>query len=153
MKITKLTVKIGEHTQNVLDVNGENLDVKQLIELATASSATIKIEVPQTSETASMLGRLVYGQPKASPPTDLSDKIDDLCKRRSELELSVRANNVLKDKGIEFVWQIAECSESDLLRLKDFGRKSLNEVKEIMSAMGLRLNMDLSNIKEHLPTV
>ena len=49
--------------------------------------------------------------------------------------------------------KIAECSESDLLKLKDFGRKSLHEIKEIMAEMGLRLNMDLGSIKEHLPTV
>ena len=62
-----------------------------------------------------------------------------------ELELSVRSANCLQNAGIEFIWQLVERSEAEMLKTKNFGRKSLNEIKEILAELGLALGMKLHN--------
>lgn len=56
-----------------------------------------------------------------------------------ELELSVRSDNCLRNAGITTVEQLVTQSSSDLLRIKNFGRKSLIEVEEILASLGLSL--------------
>lgn len=64
-----------------------------------------------------------------------------------ELELSVRAYNCLKNSGIRTVADLVQRTEAEMLRTKNFGRKSLNEIKEVLSSMGLSLGMKLDNLK------
>jgi DNA-directed RNA polymerase subunit alpha len=66
-----------------------------------------------------------------------------LFKRVDELDLSVRSANCLQNAGIEYIWQLVEKSEAEMLKTKNFGRKSLNEIKEILQTMGLSLGMRL----------
>ncbi len=68
---------------------------------------------------------------------------ENLYKRVDELELSVRSANCLQNAGIEFIWQLVEKSEADMLKTKNFGRKSLNEIKDILAELGLALGMKL----------
>jgi len=70
---------------------------------------------------------------------------DDLYKRVDELELSVRSANCLQNAGIEYIWQLVERTEAEMLKTKNFGRKSLNEIKEILEEMDLGLGMKLHN--------
>jgi DNA-directed RNA polymerase subunit alpha len=58
-----------------------------------------------------------------------------------ELELSVRSYNCLKNAGIQTINELVQKTESEMLRTKNFGRKSLNEIKEILYSMGLGLGM------------
>jgi DNA-directed RNA polymerase subunit alpha len=58
-----------------------------------------------------------------------------------ELELSVRSYNCLKNANIQTIGDLVVRSEADMLKTKNFGRKSLNEIKEILGAMGLGLGM------------
>jgi DNA-directed RNA polymerase subunit alpha len=58
-----------------------------------------------------------------------------------ELELSVRSYNCLKNANIKTIADLVQKSEQEMLRTKNFGRKSLNEIKEILHGMGLRLGM------------
>ena len=60
-----------------------------------------------------------------------------------ELELSVRSANCLKNDNIVYIGDLVQKSEAEMLRTPNFGRKSLNEIKEVLSQMGLRLGMDL----------
>jgi DNA-directed RNA polymerase subunit alpha len=60
-----------------------------------------------------------------------------------ELELSVRAYNCLKNASIRTIAELVQRTEQDMLRTKNFGRKSLNEIKELLSRMGLGLGMKL----------
>jgi DNA-directed RNA polymerase subunit alpha len=69
----------------------------------------------------------------------------NLLKRVDELELSVRSANCLQNAGIEHIWQLVEKSEAEMLKTKNFGRKSLNEIKEILAELGLSLGMKLNN--------
>jgi DNA-directed RNA polymerase subunit alpha len=58
-----------------------------------------------------------------------------------ELELSVRSYNCLKNANIQTIGDLVQKSESEMLRTKNFGRKSLNEIKEILSGLGLTFGM------------
>ena len=65
----------------------------------------------------------------------------NLLKSVEELELSVRSYNCLKNANIKTIADLVQKSEQEMLRTKNFGRKSLNEIKEILHGMGLRLGM------------
>ncbi len=60
-----------------------------------------------------------------------------------ELELSVRSANCLKNDNIVYIGDLVQKTESEMLRTPNFGRKSLNEIKEVLSGMGLHLGMDV----------
>src|SRR5436309_7864118 len=71
---------------------------------------------------------------------------DNLNRSVEELELSVRSYNCLKNANIQTIGELIQKTENDMLKTKNFGRKSLNEIKEILSGMGLGLGM---KIDEH----
>jgi DNA-directed RNA polymerase subunit alpha len=66
---------------------------------------------------------------------------ENLLKNVDELELSVRAHNCLKNANIRSISDLVQRTEYDMLRTKNFGRKSLNEIKEILGTMGLSFGM------------
>ena len=68
---------------------------------------------------------------------------ENLNRRVEELELSVRSANCLANANIKFIGELCSRSEGEMLRTKNFGRKSLNEIKEILREMGLNLGMSL----------
>jgi DNA-directed RNA polymerase subunit alpha len=68
---------------------------------------------------------------------------ENLDKSVEELELSVRSYNCLKNADIRTIRQLVQKTETEMLKTKNFGRKSLNEIKEILSTMGLSLGMRL----------
>ena len=75
------------------------------------------------------------------------DKMNESLNRSvEELELSVRSYNCLKNANIQTIGELVQKTEAEMLRTKNFGRKSLNEIKEILSSMGLSLGM---KIDEH----
>jgi DNA-directed RNA polymerase subunit alpha len=69
--------------------------------------------------------------------------IEHLNKSVDELELSVRSYNCLKNANIRTIGELVTKSEAEMLKTKNFGRKSLNEIKEILQSMGLALGMKL----------
>ena len=70
-------------------------------------------------------------------------QIDILSKSIEHLELSVRSNNCLKSAGLERIYELVQKTEDDLLKTKNFGRKSLAEIKETLANLGLGLNLEL----------
>jgi DNA-directed RNA polymerase subunit alpha len=80
--------------------------------------------------------------PEVQEPSKLND---NLFKSVDELELSVRSANCLKNADIRHIGDLVQKSEGEMLKTKNFGRKSLNEIKEILSEMGLSLGMKLEN--------
>ena len=67
----------------------------------------------------------------------------NLSKSVEELELSVRSYNCLKNANIQTISELVQKTDSEMLRTRNFGRKSLNEIKEILDDMGLHLGMKL----------
>ncbi len=70
---------------------------------------------------------------------------ENLFRTVDELELSVRSANCLKNADIKYIGELVRRTEGEMLKTKNFGRKSLNEIKEMLSEMGLTLGMKLDN--------
>jgi DNA-directed RNA polymerase subunit alpha len=71
---------------------------------------------------------------------------ENLFKPVSELELSVRSSNCLKNANIKHIYTLVQKTEGEMLKTKNFGRKSLNEIKGILEEMGLHFGMELDDI-------
>ncbi len=82
-------------------------------------------------------------EPQVKKEIPYSSQIDILSKTIDHLELSVRSNNCLRAAGIEKIYELVQRTEEDLLKTKNFGRKSLAEIKENLQNLGLGLNLDL----------
>jgi DNA-directed RNA polymerase subunit alpha len=83
---------------------------------------------------------------KAPEIEGTEENINDILLRRVEdLELSVRSANCLKNAGINLIGELVRKTEAEMLRTKNFGRKSLNEIKEILSESGLSFGMKLDS--------
>ena len=93
------------------------------------------------------------------PPEELPSEDDEEKKKREleklrdlltkgvdELELSVRSANCLKNANIQTIRELVQKTEQEILQTKNFGRKSLNEIKEVLEGMGLRLGMNIDNL-------
>jgi len=70
---------------------------------------------------------------------------ENLNRSVEELELSVRSANCLKNANIRFIGELVQKTEAEMLKTKNFGRKSLNEIKEILAEMGLQLGLKIAN--------
>jgi len=88
-----------------------------------------------------MIGMAAPGQ--ATEESDANQLNRYLLKKVDELELSVRSANCLKNDNIIYIGDLVQKTEAEMLRTPNFGRKSLNEIKEVLSSMGLRLGMDI----------
>ncbi len=79
------------------------------------------------------------------PAAETSRLNENLFRPVNELELSVRSANCLKNANIRLIGELVQKTEAEMLKTKNFGRKSLNEIKEILAEMGLSLGMKLEN--------
>jgi DNA-directed RNA polymerase subunit alpha len=82
-------------------------------------------------------------QDAQAEPTRVGALNEHLDKSVEELELSVRSYNCLKNANIRTIRELVQKTEAEMLKTKNFGRKSLNEIKEILQSMGLSLGMRL----------
>ena len=85
-------------------------------------------------------------EPVESPVNEEQEKLNEnLWRTVDELELSVRSANCLQNANIKYIGELVQRSEAEMLKTKNFGRKSLKEIKEILATMGLSLGMKLDN--------
>ncbi len=88
-----------------------------------------------------------FDEPKAANPVEaIDDELEfnrNLLRKVDELELSVRSANCLKNDNIVYIGDLVQKTEAEMLRTPNFGRKSLNEIKEVLSQMGLHLGMEI----------
>ncbi len=87
-----------------------------------------------------------FDEPEAAGRDEEEDDLEFnplLLKKVDELELSVRSANCLKNDNIVYIGDLIQKTEAEMLRTPNFGRKSLNEIKEVLSQMGLRLGMEV----------
>jgi DNA-directed RNA polymerase subunit alpha len=85
------------------------------------------------------------------PQAQIAERVEDelpfnknLLRKVDELELSVRSANCLKNDNIIYIGDLVQKSEAEMLRTPNFGRKSLNEIKEVLAQMGLHLGMEVA---------
>ena len=89
-----------------------------------------------------------FDEPESANRQDDDDGLEFnplLLKKVDELELSVRSANCLKNDNIVYIGDLIQKTEAEMLRTPNFGRKSLNEIKEVLSGMGLHLGMDVED--------
>jgi len=89
---------------------------------------------------------ITFEEPKETVKEEKEDELPfnpALLKKVDELELSVRSANCLKNDNIVYIGDLVQRSENDMLRTPNFGRKSLNEIKEVLTQMGLYLGMQV----------
>ena len=89
-----------------------------------------------------------FDEPEIQQDQPSSEKLSfnsNLLKKVEELELSVRSANCLKNDNIIYIGDLVQKSESEMLRTPNFGRKSLNEIREVLMQMGLNLGMDIAD--------
>ena len=91
--------------------------------------------------TSAPIGHAAPAQDVAAGDTQQINRY--LLKKVDELELSVRSANCLKNDNIIYIGDLVGKTEAEMLRTPNFGRKSLNEIKEVLSSMGLRLGMEI----------
>ncbi len=87
-----------------------------------------------------------FEEPDAATSSEEGEELPfnrNLLRKVDELELSVRSANCLKNDNIVYIGDLVQKSESDMLRTPNFGRKSLNEIKEVLTNMGLHLGMQV----------
>jgi len=91
---------------------------------------------------------ITFEEPKAKADSESKPELPfnpALLKKVDELELSVRSANCLKNDNIVYIGDLIQKTEAEMLRTPNFGRKSLNEIKEVLASMGLHLGMDVPN--------
>jgi len=89
-----------------------------------------------------------FDEPQKEQPTEAVTELafnPALLKKVDELELSVRSANCLKNDNIVYIGDLIQKTEAEMLRTPNFGRKSLNEIKEVLAAMGLHLGMEVAD--------
>lgn len=92
---------------------------------------------------AAPVGQAAIPAAGGEPQSDEQQINRYLLKKVDELELSVRSANCLKNDNIIYIGDLVGKTEAEMLRTPNFGRKSLNEIKEVLSSMGLRLGMEI----------
>lgn len=116
-------------------------------EKAISQAASILIEqlefflTPDEMGTSAM-SEQVEEEEEAGVPNEI------LYKSIDELDLSVRALNCLKNANINLIGELVQKTESELLKTRNFGRKSLNEIKNVLTQMGLNLGMELKKFPD-----
>lgn len=98
---------------------------------------------------------LIFDEGLGEGDSDVDEMMEKLCLRIDEIELSVRSTNCLSGANIDTIAELVSIPERKMLEFRNFGKKSLNEIKAKLSEMGLSLGMDLSrygithdNVKE-----
>ena len=89
-----------------------------------------------------------FEEPQAVTEEEKKDELPfnkNLLRKVDELELSVRSANCLKNDNIIYIGDLVQKTEAEMLRTPNFGRKSLNEIKEVLGQMGLHLGMEIPN--------
>ena len=130
---------------------GKALDYDKLImEVETNGSISAEDAVAYSARIfQDQLGMFInFNEPQEIPVKETSTEPEfnkNLLRKVDELELSVRSMNCLKNDNIVYIGDLVQKSEGEMLRTPNFGRKSLNEIKEVLTGMSLYLGMEIPN--------
>jgi DNA-directed RNA polymerase subunit alpha len=133
-------------------VRGHAGEERLVVELWTNGSITPETAIAEASRiledhfellTLFPAGAVIEEAPPTGEVVPRGDLNDNLLRNVDELELSVRASNCLKTANIRTIADLVQKTEPELLKTKNFGKKSLNEIKTILGEMGLALGMRL----------
>jgi DNA-directed RNA polymerase subunit alpha len=130
---------------------GQSLDYDRLIIEVETNGAVVPVDA--VAYAARILQDqlqlfITFDEPKKKVSEEAKPELPfnpALLKKVDELELSVRSANCLKNDNIVYIGDLIQKTEGEMLRTPNFGRKSLNEIKEVLTGMGLHLGMDVPN--------
>ena len=120
------------------------------IEPSNAVAYSAKILRDQLSVFLNFKDEDEIAQVESKPQKTSSPTNSALLKPVSELELSVRSANCLQNANIKYIYELVSKTEGEMLRTKNFGRKSLNEIKELLLQMGLGLGMKVDSVMKEI---
>ncbi len=142
--------RVSYHTENTRE--GQVLDYDKLtMDIETNGTVTPEDALAYAARILQdqLLTFINFDEPEEiieeAPSLEESGFSAALLKKVDELELSVRSANCLKNDNIVYIGDLILKSENEMLRTPNFGRKSLNEIKEVLGEMGLHLGMDVPN--------
>jgi DNA-directed RNA polymerase subunit alpha len=123
------------------------IETNGVIEPAEAVRTAARVLIEQLSSFADLKGvSPTSDQPAAMRGGAASPQVDPILLRPvDELELTVRSANCLKAENIYYIGDLIQRTETELLKTPNLGRKSLNEIKDVLAARGLTLGMKLEN--------
>jgi DNA-directed RNA polymerase subunit alpha len=146
--------RVGQHTDYDRLIIEVTTDGRITPEEALTFSTQIGIKHFNIFEEV-QVQKLTFDKPEEKLDTDHDQMMQKLCQRINEIELSVRSTNCLNGADIGTLAELVVKPESDMLKFRNFGKKSLNEIKAKLHDMGLGLGMDLTkygvtreNVKE-----
>jgi len=142
--------KVSYRVENARE--GKSLDYDKLImDIETNGSLTAEDSVGYAArifqDQLSIFVNFDEPQERIPAPTTQEEPVinKNLLKKVDELELSVRSMNCLKNDNIIYIGDLVQKTEPEMLRTPNFGRKSLNEIKEVLNSMSLYLGMEIPN--------
>ena len=146
--------RVNFHVENLAPPSGSQ--ERLILEVWTTGSVTPETAVADAARILDDQFALLIDVPQAPPaeiegaetgaePVVRREFNEHLFRNVEELELSVRAANCLKTAHIQTIAELVQKTESDLLKTKNFGKKSLNEIKTILEEMGLSLGIRLDH--------
>ena len=142
--------KVSYRVENARE--GKSLDYDKLImDIETNGSLTAEDAVGYAArifqDQLSIFVNFEEPQEQIVSPTTQEEPVinKNLLKKVDELELSVRSMNCLKNDNIIYIGDLVQKTEPEMLRTPNFGRKSLNEIKEVLNSMSLYLGMEIPN--------
>ena len=142
--------KVSYRVENARE--GKSLDYDKLVmDIETNGSITAEDAVAYAArifqDQLAIFVNFDEPQEQVTAPTTQEEPIinKNLLKKVEELELSVRSMNCLKNDNIIYIGDLVQKTEPEMLRTPNFGRKSLNEIKEVLNSMSLYLGMEIPN--------
>ena len=125
------------------DLGGRDADIEELVRPDDGVAYAAKILKEQLNL---FINFEEMAEPVEAPRDEAAEKLNEnLWRTVDELELSVRSANCLQNANIKYIGELVQKTESEMLKTKNFGRKSLKEIKELLAEMGLQLGMKLDN--------
>ncbi len=122
------------------------IETNGVIEPAEAVRTAARVLIEQLSSFADLRGVTTAGEQPATMRGAAAPQVDPILLRPvDELELTVRSANCLKAENIYYIGDLIQRTETELLKTPNLGRKSLNEIKDVLAARGLTLGMKLEN--------
>ena len=127
------------------DVSGFTFESAQRVQAElVAANATIEKLMKEREKLFAFYQQIAYATHEIDLIVGKPNSFGNLFKSVYELELSVRSLNCLQNAGIEFVYQLVPFTLDQIREMKNFGRKSLNEIREVLRELGLSFGMTLS---------
>jgi len=122
------------------------IETNGVVEPAEAIRTAARVLIEQLSSFADLRGVASTGDQVATIRGSAAPQVDPILLRPvDELELTVRSANCLKAENIYYIGDLIQRTETELLKTPNLGRKSLNEIKDVLAARGLTLGMKLEN--------